>query len=67
MQITDIDSNKDKEENRLTNFVYSIKSEASRQVLLKCVKYHMNFLCINTLGEVVEKPQKLLNQISKHI
>ena len=53
----------DKEERRLySNFIYSIKTEVSRQTYIKCLKYYMNFLGVNTLKELVskDKPQKII-------
>jgi hypothetical protein len=54
-----VDSN-DKEDNRLySKFIYSIKTEVSRQMYLKCLKYYMKFLDVNTLKELIaDKPQK---------
>jgi hypothetical protein len=56
------DSNNDKEENRLySNYIYSIKTEVSRQTYVKCLKYYMKFLGVNTLKElIVDKPQKII-------
>ena len=66
MQIADININNDsdnyKEENRLySNYIYSIKTEVSRQTYVKCLKYFMKFLGVNTLKElIVDKPQKII-------
>ena len=54
----------DKEENRLhTNFIYSIRTEASRQIYLRCLKYFMKFLGVETFKELIDiktKPQKII-------
>jgi len=63
MQIEDTDSKSNKEENRLySNYIYSIKTEVSRQTYIKCLKYYMKFLGVSTLRELVVegKPQKII-------
>ena len=63
--IDNIDSkdNNNREENRLhSNFIYSLKTEVSRQMYIKCLKYYMKFLGVKTLRELVsnDKPQKII-------
>src|SRR5918992_2865047 len=63
MQIIEDSLLLEEEGNKLlyTNFIYSIKSEVTRQLYLKCLKYYMKFLGIKTLRELVEgKPQKII-------
>ena len=68
MQIAtdDINSNNNKgeEENKLyTNFIYSLKTEVTRELYLKCIKYYMKFVGVKTLRELVDaenKPQKII-------
>ena len=68
MQIVDttdsIDNNNDdKEEKKLySNFIYSIKTEVSRKLFVRCLKYYMKFLGVSTLRELVsnDKPQKII-------
>ena len=64
MQIVDTDSidNNDKEEKKLySNFIYSIKTEVSRKLFVRCLKYYMKFLGVSTLRELIEgKPQKII-------
>ncbi len=64
MQIVKKDINNDlndKEEKRLySNFIYSIKTEVSRQMYIKCLKYYMKFLGVNTLKALIDKPQKII-------
>jgi site-specific recombinase XerD len=63
MQIVDINdsNNSDKENRRLyTNFIYSIKTEVSRQMYVKCLKYYMKFLDVKTLKDLIDKPQKII-------
>ncbi|HEX6293927.1 MAG TPA: tyrosine-type recombinase/integrase, partial [Nitrososphaeraceae archaeon] len=60
------DSNQRKEEeennNRLyTNFIYSIKTEVTRELYLKFMRYYMKFLGIKKYSElIVDKPQKII-------
>ena len=44
------------------NFIHSIKTEVSRKMYIKCLKYYMKFLGIETLRELVsrDKPQKII-------
>ena len=62
--IDNIDSkDNNREENRLySNFIYSLKTEVSRQMYIKCLKYYMKFLGVKTLRELVsnDKPQKII-------
>ena len=64
MQIVDTDSidKNDKEEKKLySNFIYSIKTEVSRKLFVRCLKYYMKFLGVSTLRELIEgKPQKII-------
>ena len=63
-QIVDNNTNNynNKEENQLySNFIYSLKTEVSRQMYIKCLKYFMKFLGVNTLRELIEgKPQRII-------
>ena len=68
MQIVDttdsIDNNNDdKEEKKLySNFIYTIKTEVSIKLFVRCLKYYMKFLGVSTLRELVsnDKPQKII-------
>ena len=42
------------------NFIYSIKTEVSKQMYIKCLKYYMNFLNVTSLNELIVTPQKLI-------
>ena len=42
------------------NFIYSIKTEVSRKMYIKCLKYYMKFLNVTSLNELIVKPQKLI-------
>jgi hypothetical protein len=41
------------------SFIYSLKSEVTKEKYLKNLKYYMKFLGVTTLRELVNKPQKL--------
>ncbi|MGE0243605.1 MAG: hypothetical protein AB7P56_06725 [Nitrososphaeraceae archaeon] len=43
-----------------SNFIYAIKTENTRKLYIKCLKYYMKFLGVNTLKEIVDKPQKII-------
>ena len=43
-----------------TNFIYSIKTRATRENYLKFLQYYMKFLDIKNLRELIEKPQKII-------
>ena len=49
----------DQEEKRLyTNFIYSIKSEVTRELYLKCIKYYIKFLGVKNYKDIVlDRPQ----------
>lgn len=50
------DSSKEEDENRIyTNFIYSIKTEVTRELYLRVIKYYMKFLDVITLTELVAK------------
>jgi integrase len=54
---------KDSDEDKLlyTNFIYSLRTEVTRQKYLTNLKYYMKFLGVTTLRELVEgKPQKII-------
>jgi integrase len=56
-----IKGKKENEDGLYTSFIYSIRSEVTRQIYLRCLKYYMKFLGINNLRELVEgKPQKII-------
>jgi site-specific recombinase XerD len=56
-----IKGKKENEDGLYTSFIYSIRSEVTRQIYVRCLKYYMKFLGINNLGELVEgKPQKII-------
>ena len=42
------------------NFIYSLKSEVTKEKYLKNLKYYMKILGIKTLRELVNKPQKII-------
>ena len=42
------------------NFIYSIKTRATRENYLKFLQYYMKFLDIKNLRELIEKPQKII-------
>ena len=42
------------------NFIYSLKSEVTKEKFLKNLKYYMKILGIKTLRELVNKPQKII-------
>ena len=42
------------------NFIYSIKTRATRENYLKFLQYYMKFLDTKNLRELVEKPQKII-------
>ena len=42
------------------NFIYSLKSEVTKERYLTNLKYYMKFLGITTLSELVNKPQKII-------
>ncbi len=42
------------------NFIYSIKTRATRENYLKFLQYYMKFLDIQNLRELIEKPQKII-------
>ena len=42
------------------NFIYSLKSEVTKEKYLTNLKYYMKFLGITTLRELVNKPQKII-------
>ena len=45
-----------------SNFIYSLKTEVTRQMYIKCLKYYMKFLGVNTLKDLIaeDKPQKII-------
>jgi hypothetical protein len=50
-----------KEEMKLySNFIYAIKTENTRKLYIKCLKYYMKLLGANTFKELVDKPQKII-------
>src|SRR5688500_12112996 len=56
-----IKGKKENEDGLYTSFIYSIRSEVTRQIYLRCLKYYMKFLGIKNLRELVEgKPQKII-------
>jgi len=54
-------TNNNDEENRIlySNFIYSLKTEVSRKTYFKYLRYYMKFLGVNTLKDLVGKPQKI--------
>ena len=42
------------------NFIYSLKSEVTKERYLINLKYYMKFLGVTTLRELVNKPQKII-------
>lgn len=57
----DIDLNDREEKILYSDFIYSIKTEVSRQTYVKCLKYYMKFLGVNTLKDLIDKkPQKII-------
>ncbi len=42
------------------NFIYSLKSEVTKERYLTNLKYYMKFLGITTFNELVNKPQKII-------
>ena len=42
------------------NFIYSYKTEVTRETSLKVLKYYMKFLGVTTLRELVDKNQKII-------
>ena len=71
MQIANVDltddENNNKEDRLYTNFIYSIKSEVSRQVYLKCLKYYVKFLGVKSLRELVDTKNKSQKIIESNI
>jgi integrase len=56
-----IKGKRENEDGLYTSFIYSIRSEVTRQIYLRCLKYYMKFLGIENLRELVEgKPQKII-------
>jgi hypothetical protein len=52
---------KESEDKLYTNFIYSIKTEVTRQNYLKLLKYYMKFLGVKTFRELIkDKPQKII-------
>ena len=49
------------DDNKLyNNFIYSLKSEVTKERYLTNLKYYMKFLGTTTLSELVNKPQKII-------
>ena len=46
--------------NLYRNFIYSIKTRATRENYLKFLQYYMKFLDTKNLRELIEKPQKII-------
>ena len=47
------------------NFIYSIKTRATRENYLKFLRYYMKFLDIENLRELIDKPQKIIESYIK--
>jgi integrase len=55
----DINNNNDKL--LYSNFIYSLKTQITRETYLKYLKYYMKFLGVSTFKELIEgKPQKII-------
>ena len=55
-----VDSIKQEEDRLYANFIYSIKTESTRKNHLKFLQYYMKFVGVQTLRELVAKPQKII-------
>jgi hypothetical protein len=56
-----VDSIKQEEDRLYANFIYSIKTESTRKNHLKFLQYYMKFVGVQTLRELVAKPQIILS------
>lgn len=43
------------------NFVYSIKTEITRELYLKGLKYYIKFYGVSMFKELIEKPQQVID------
>jgi len=56
-----LNSSSSVDDNKLyNNFIYSLKSEVTKERYLTNLKYYIKFLGTTTLSELVNKPQKII-------
>ena len=60
LNIEDVNTDNKEERKLYSNFIYSIGNENTRNCISNVLKYHLKFLDVNTLQELVNKPQKLI-------